>query len=824
MKALLAVGNEHVSKNIADRYFEKYGETLDYKTVFYFKSIVDTIREDKSYDVLVIQEESMEQYKAKTIEQIDSEIYGYVDTITDEIQDTEIIYIGGERRTRDDKFILRLFNIGIYNILLGDDRSLNTLCDVIKKPRNKRDAKEYLKIESGSFIDTGVMRDDEVDEAQMMNILNYYDRYRDEPDKWVEIFDNIASQYNRTQLKIIFYSLPKSVQPVIAQEPKYKFLMINDNNKVVEKQETDWNQNAKKIEKKLSKDFFGAFRKKNKSEDKVQPIQVETQKQSIETQENQRKQITQEERVKEEERKQILSNKAWQDVEERSKKLHEREEELKKAQEEAEREQRENIAQTSQVSEPQIEEQTQQALREQALKEQQEREQALREQALKEQQEREQALKEQQEREQAQKEQETKQQALREQALKEQEARQQALREQALKEQEARQRELQEKEKREQELQSKLNQTVDVEPIKVEKFDTNENCGVDIPPMRYLDNEVLDSRTLEEQKKMKAEQDRIKQEQEKIRRLQEELEEEKKRIREEQSRLASERNQIEVRDTAPQRTYESTPVIPIDYKKTVAFVGANKVGTSFLVNAVAFNLSKQKIVTGILDMTKDKSMYYIYNQNDRNAMEIASVCMKELSEGQEKFIPVSKYLKVYTSIPSGASDNRRGLKHKNIIETVKNSNNITIIDADFSTPIDYFEQASEIYLIQDMDILKIQDATLFLREMKSRNLDMNKIKIIINKYIKSSLSCNTIIRGLSSYKDPEMTFIDTILTKRIDSFVVTYNSNNYIKYVEALSNGTMNFKGYTPEFEEEIQKIANSVYVLSKKKKSGLFG
>ena len=193
MKVLFAVGNDQWAKTTSERYYEKYGETLEYKNVFYFKALIEEVRRDKTYDRIVIHED-LEQYRAKDIEQLDRKLYSCIDTITDEIQDTEIIYICSDRRTKDDKFIMRLYNLGIYNLLIGDDRNINPLCDIIKKPKTKREAKEYLNINSSSIGETGsIMRDDEVDETQMMNILNYYEKIKNQPEKYVATLNRFLS-------------------------------------------------------------------------------------------------------------------------------------------------------------------------------------------------------------------------------------------------------------------------------------------------------------------------------------------------------------------------------------------------------------------------------------------------------------------------------------------------------------------------------------------------------------------------------------------------------------------------------------------------------
>ncbi len=850
MKVLLAVGSEQLSKNIADRYVELYNETISYKTIFYFDALVKEVREDKSYDIIVISEENMDQFKAKDNEQIDNEIFNYVDTVTDEVQDSEIIFIGASRRSVNDKLIVRLFNIGVYNILLGNNRGIKNLCEMMKKPKTKREAKEYLQIDAGMVSDTGIMRDDEVDEGQMMNILNYYERFNEQPEKWVEIFDNIASQYSRMQLKVIMSWLPENVRERILLEPKYHFLMANDSSRVQENKNIPKVEKTAKPERKLGKNLFGGFGAlKNKSkDDKMRDrgnLPKQEYHQSVQTGADANQSALEEQARKEQERKnqEALAENARKEQELRNQQAlleqAKREQELRnqqnlaqQAQKEEEEKRRKELSEKAWAdalnkanhkptatedieveglnAKPQIsmEDALNQALAGQAKSTNNPNvnpTQSANEQSL--------------------------DQALAEQAKKEQELRnQQALAEQARREQELQNQQKlaeQERQKREEELNRKLNQTIDVEPYKIEKVETASQ-GVAIPEVKVPSQEsVLDAKYVAEQKRFKAEQDKLAEEQARIREVQAQLEEERRKLREEQERIESQRNQLtSTANTTPvARNYETTQILPQDYKKLVVFVGANKAGTSFMVNAVASELSNRKLVTGILDMTKDKSMYYIYNESDKTRRRIAAECMNRLSEGEDFYIQIAKNLKVYTSIPGGISDNRRSYKHKVILETVKNNNNITIVDADFTAPIDYFEQASEIYLVQDMDILKIQDATTFLREMKNRNIDLSKVKVIVNKYVKNALSPKAIVGGLSCYKDPEMTFSDTLLPGRVDMFEIPYNINNYVKYTESLFRGSMNFKGYSADFTDAISALANQVYgQAGGRKGKGLFG
>ena len=62
--------------------------------------------------------------------------------------------------------------------------------------------------------------------------------------------------------------------------------------------------------------------------------------------------------------------------------------------------------------------------------------------------------------------------------------------------------------------------------------------------------------------------------------------------------------------------------VPEDYKKTVIFVGAPKVGTSFCINAIGTHLARQKVKTAIVDMTRKRDMYTIYTYDNLSLIHI----------------------------------------------------------------------------------------------------------------------------------------------------------------------------------------------------------
>ena len=120
---------------------------------------------------------------------------------------------------------MKLFGIGIYSALLGQDRTVSKVCELINKPRSKKDAKIYYKIDSDD-VDYKSESEGDVNEVEIQNILNHYKRLGKNEEEYVRSFDNIAEQYTDAQLRVICKFLPLSVKAVLeANSQKYQELI-----------------------------------------------------------------------------------------------------------------------------------------------------------------------------------------------------------------------------------------------------------------------------------------------------------------------------------------------------------------------------------------------------------------------------------------------------------------------------------------------------------------------------------------------------------------------------------------------------------------------
>ena len=238
MKVLFAVSNEKMSESIVKQYQKEYKQIISYKNVYYFNAILKELQRDKGYDRIVISED-LEQFANLDYQKMDKFLFEKLDSISDEAsnmngEDIPILLICSERRTKSEPILVKLFGIGIYNAIIGNDRSVNEVCRLINRPRSKKEAKIYYKIDSEDVIYEKDNEDD-VSELEIQNILAHYKRLGNNEEKYVESFDSIASQYNDVQLKIISKFLPLNVRAVLEERsPKYQ--EINSyNNKISDK-------------------------------------------------------------------------------------------------------------------------------------------------------------------------------------------------------------------------------------------------------------------------------------------------------------------------------------------------------------------------------------------------------------------------------------------------------------------------------------------------------------------------------------------------------------------------------------------------------------
>ena len=221
MKVLFAVNDEKDAEAITRVYQKEYKEIISSKTVYYFNAIIKELQKDKTYDRIVISED-LEMFASDNYQAVDNFIFEKMDAISDEAtnvdgSDIPIILLCMDRRTKNDPLLVRLFGLGLYNVLVGQDRSVQKVAGLMYKPRTKKEAKMYYKVEPENVTYSSTKKNNEVSETEIQNILNHYKKIGNNIPKCVQAFDSIVSQYNKDQVKLIAAVLPNNTKVILEE-------------------------------------------------------------------------------------------------------------------------------------------------------------------------------------------------------------------------------------------------------------------------------------------------------------------------------------------------------------------------------------------------------------------------------------------------------------------------------------------------------------------------------------------------------------------------------------------------------------------------------
>ena len=720
MKVLFAVNDENISTSIVKKYQKQYKEIISYKNVYYFNAILKELQRNKNYDRVVIGED-LEEFTSTSLEQKDKFIFDRLDNISDEAvaadgSDIPIILICSERRTKSEDILVKLFGIGIYNAIIGKDRTTEEVCRLINKPRSKKEAKIYYKIDSENVI-YEKENDSDVSEVEMQNILIHFKKIRNNQDKFAESFRNIVSQYTEAQLKVIIAVLPDNVKDVLAEtSPEYQKIMFPNGREMPAPEKTI--KGGKRTVRGSKKGTSEKLLEVESSPMMSRPVVVPT----------------------------TMSKNMYLHID-------------KKKPVETEDIDDDDLTEVDDIIETKPK-----------------RRGRPRKNPLPE---------------------ETKQEVA------------------------------EEKPKRRGRPRKNPVQPVKEEPIEevdvLPGFDDEDEDEVvqAAPNTKAQETTILPG--FDDEPEDEYENDDYYEEDDDE---EDEYENYSQRLDDKvthpvnnqynnniQNEIYTRSNDMKKYDNVfDDDEFES---LLTGDKKIAAFVGTSKNGTSFIVNNVAQVLSGMGINTAILDATQNKNAYYIYTKNDEDLRNTAVNSMSNLMRENANGIKVNNNLTVYTNIPS---QNEEIKNSHPIMETLVKNHSLILIDCDFSTPVEYFDKAQELYLVQSMDVLTIQPLTEFLRELKTKNaLDERKIRIVLNKILRvRGVTGKNIIGGMSNYNDPEMSFMTELFDRNTVRVAaqIPFDEDVYAKYLEGLVECEIKLNGYPKEIKTRLNGLAEVIYPL----------
>ena len=769
MKVLFAVGNDKMSESIVKQYQKDFKQIISYKNVYFFNAILKELQRDKGYDRIVISED-LEQMVNTDYEQMDKFLFDRLDSISDEAtnlngEDIPIILICTERRNKAEPILVKLFGIGIYNAIIGNDRSVNEVCRLINRPRSKKEAKIYYKIDSED-VTYPLDREDEndVSELEIQNILAHYKRLGSDEDKYVESFDSIASQYNDKQLRVISRCLPLNVRAVL-EEKSSKYQQVNSyNNKISDKIRVNKRQEKKGTSEILLKNA----KKQNLNEPVVVPSVIDTSKQrKIVTKKSVPEQHQYSQTKYEESQTSSIEGFELPEIEL---------EELPEIKEIPETEYMpENIEVMQEIEQPNNNF-VQEEVSEQPVKRKRGRPKKVVEEPV----------------------------------------------EVAPKRKRGRPRKNAQPEENNilpgLEEEVKLPGFEDVEeevmlPGLSNNNEYEEQQEENIPISNFVNEQQTPIYEDEEDVALPGFESEVEESSINTPQFNEIHENPYTNVLQNLQKENEQEYDVRLKRPEPVQYQEldmSSLLSPI--QKMVAFVGTSKNGTSFLVNNVAELLSVNGIDTAILDLTHNRNAYYIYTKNEEELRNQSNYIMKNLKIGKATGIQEHRNLTIYTS----AFEDDEDLQDvEPIIETLAKNHTVVLMDCDFSTPMRYFKYAQEIYLVQSMDILTIQPLTAFLRQLSDKNMfDESKVRVILNKFMKTrEINEELLIGGISIYNDAGMTVRKELFNRKTVNYItIPFELKTYLRYLDGLVECDVSLKGYSKEFMQSLKKLANMIY------------
>lgn len=795
MKVLFAVSTEEIADKIIKEYQRDYKEIISSKNVYYFNAIIKELQRNQTYDRIVISED-LEPFTNNNYDAIDKFIFEKLDGISDEAidrsgRDIPIVVICSERREKSDNLLVKLFSIGVYDALIDNDRTIENVCKLLNKPRTKKEAKTYYRIEQGEYEPEN---EKNVSEVEIQNILSHYRKLGKNEDRYVDSFNSIAEQYNDDQLKIIIKFLPMDVKAVLeANSIKYQSIMTYSPNSVKKEEIKKNNLNVSKIVDTHSKQPTGpviipsAMRRSSEVR-KISDESLNERKQELGAVETETNAILEE----------IESIEGVAPIEQ-----------IKPITPIRQTEPMEDFRKIDTINKVDIEDATNTINRNIPLEPIDVQDTQI-DQPVKRGRGRPRKVLSEEEREEI--------------ANTPKRGRGRP-RKNPTPEIEEPVELHQHKEVQFPGFEPKFEEP-EVKPLP--KFDSNFEEIEPLPSFKREEQtnvlpgfEEEELEEVEPAKLPQIEEDEPSQlpQFEDMRRSQlpglednepsqlSRLEEEKTYNNYSSLSSTNKLEEIENEDKEVDISYLLT-----QDKKVVSFVGTSKNGVSFLVNNIAEILSNNGIKTAIVDLTNNKNSYYIYTENREELREIAYASMENLKQGNPIGIEVNRNLTVYTSSPNIRNT---GYSIENMLTTLVKNYSLVLLDCDYSTNKEYFRVAQEIYMVQSMDVLTIQPLTEFLRRLKLSNiLQPEKLRAVINKAQRiRGLNEEMIVGGMSTYNDPEMSIQDRLFDmKTITKTVIPFDIDAYSIYLSGIANCEISTRGYNKVFMNCLNKLAEQVY------------
>lgn len=233
MKVLFAYNTEETINTLVELYKKKYGELLEVTKVYFFRSLIDTLKKE-SFDKIVI-DEGLEPFCSKNQDVIDLYLLNYLEKVMLESGRTDIIFVCRDSRQERDEFINRLYSLGIYSVLTGKNRTFGEITKLINEPPMTP------TIDKMDNFSEAEICTNEIDKLELEHILRYFEKNKFNNCKIISGFNILYKQYSAQILKQMSTFFSKEVIEVLENECwKYRYMEDKDIKYWLDSSENDY--------------------------------------------------------------------------------------------------------------------------------------------------------------------------------------------------------------------------------------------------------------------------------------------------------------------------------------------------------------------------------------------------------------------------------------------------------------------------------------------------------------------------------------------------------------------------------------------------------
>ena len=308
MKVLFAIRDDNnIVDTIVRKYQRDYNKKLVYKEVKNFTAILRELQQNNNYDRIVISDDIDEKInksenkskliltKLKSIRSV---------ALKDDKQIPIIFFSDNNKLTN------YLYELNIYNGIIGTDITKKRIYELMLKPRNRLQAKDYYKIndevvnkakktiekvnkknvenkirkdekkvvksEKNKIVDTNKEKSNNL-VSDVEKAIKYLNQVGLDEEKYVKKFDNICSKLSKEELQIVIKSLSLRTKKILKNNSsKYNKLVsvvVKDNEKTKAKEESTVKRGRGRPRKEKKEEEPAVKRKRGRPRKTVESIE-----------------------------------------------------------------------------------------------------------------------------------------------------------------------------------------------------------------------------------------------------------------------------------------------------------------------------------------------------------------------------------------------------------------------------------------------------------------------------------------------------------------------------------------------------------------------